>query len=100
MRWQVDWLKRAEGALRWDVVPTATVRRCAAPFTAVTRKAFVGPACLLAVGALGRLRQIALAPMVLVFDMAQLLARHVRGILLAIGDRKVLALGVSEVLAN
>lgn len=36
MRWQVDWLKRAEGALRWDVVPTATVRRCAAPFTAVT----------------------------------------------------------------
>lgn len=36
MRWQVDWLKCAEGALRWDVVPAATVRRCATPFTAVT----------------------------------------------------------------
>lgn len=100
MRWQVDWLKRAEGALRWDVVPTATVRRRATPFTAVTRKAFIGPACLLAVSALGRLREVSLAPVVLVFDVTQLFARHVRGILLAIGNRKVLTLRVGKVLAN
>ena len=62
-----------------------------------TCKAFVRPARLLAVRTLGRLWQVAFAPVVLMFDVAQFLARNVGCILLTVGDGKILTLDMCKV---
>lgn len=100
MRRQVDGLQNAELALGRQLVATSPVARVAAPLATVPGQTLGRPARLLAVVALGGLRQVALSPVVLVLDRGQVLARHVRRVLLAVGHRKVLAVDVGKVLAD
>lgn len=97
---QIDGLQDAELALGRQLVPASAVARHAAPLAAIPGQALGGPARLFAVVAFGGLGQVALPPVVLVLDRVQVLAGHVRGILLAVRHGKVLALDMGKVLAN
>lgn len=100
MRRQVDGLQDPELAFGGQLIAAAAVTRHAAPLAPVPGQALGRPACLLAVVAFRGLRQIALSPVVLVLDSVQVLAGHVRGVLLAVGHGKVLAVDMGKVLAD
>jgi hypothetical protein len=71
-----------------------------APLASEAGEALDRPAGLLADGALGVGRKVALAPVMPVVNHRQLFTRHVGGVLFAIRHRKVLTLSVNEVLAD
>ena len=95
-----DGAQVAEVALGRQALATKAVRRDAAPLALHARQALARPARLLAHDALGVGGQVALAPLMMMHNGAQVTIRHVRGRLAAVVHRKRLTVHMRKVLAN